>query len=229
MSGERVQVVDDEDRFRQTLAVSLEGRGYSVKESQTGNQAISDFRQFHPDVVLLDLMLPDIDGVSVCRELRRDSEVAIIVLSVMGDELTKVRALDEGADDYLTKPFGSDELLARIRAALRRSGNSPVDATLVAGPLSLDPISRLVHLNGEELHLTPTEFNLLRMLMTNAGRVVRHPSILTDVWGEEYVEDTAILRTYINQLRHKLHDDPMRPRFIRTEPGVGYRFMLQDN
>ena len=174
-------------------------------------------------------MLPDIGGVSVCRELRRDSEVAIIVLSVMGDELTKVLALDGGADDYLTKPFGSDELLARIRAALRRSGNGPIHATLVAGPLSLDPISLLVRLNGEELHLRPTEFNLLRVLMLNAGRVVRHRAILTVVWGEEYVEDAAILRTYINQLRHKLHDDPIRPRFIRTEPGVGYRFIACRN
>jgi two-component system KDP operon response regulator KdpE len=228
MSGERVQVVDDEARFRQTLATSLEGRGYSVKESPTGNDAIADFHNFHPDVVLLDLMLPDLDGISVCRELRRDSEVAIIVLSVTGDEATKVSALDEGADDYLTKPFGSDELLARMRAALRRSGTFHSDSTLVSGPLSLDPTTRLVLLHGEELHLTPTEFNLLRLLMANAGRVLRHTTILTTVWGEEYIEDTAILRTYINQLRNKLADEPAWPRFIRTEPGIGYRFISRE-
>jgi two-component system KDP operon response regulator KdpE len=229
LSGPRILVVDDEDRFRQALALSLGGHGYDVKESATGNQAIADADIFRPEVILLDLMLPDKDGVDVCREIRRDSEVPIIVLSVIGDEASKIRALDSGADDYLTKPFGSGELLARIRAALRRSSpGSITESVFRAGSLTIDFKQRLVTLGEEELHLTPTEFSLLAFFAGNAGRVCRHQAILRNVWGEQYIEDTQILRTYINQLRAKLRDDPARSVFIRTEPGVGYRFIQPD-
>ena len=225
--NERILVVDDEAWFRQALVVSLEGRGYVVQESATGREAIADFESFQPDVILLDLMLPDTDGVTVCRELRRRSSVPIIVLSVMNDEVTKVRALDQGADDYLTKPFGSDELLARIRATVRRTQppeSLPAEAQF--GSLWIDYERRRVFLEGTEVRLTPTEFSLLRLLTENAGRVLRHPAILQAIWGPGYESDTQILRTFINQLRMKLNDPRQNPRFIRTEPGVGYRFLI---
>jgi two-component system KDP operon response regulator KdpE len=228
VSGERVLIVDDEARFRRALAISLEGHSYRVRESATGAAGLEDFDSFRPDVVLLDLMLPDTTGVNVCRKVREKSDVPIIVLSVLGDEKTKVGALDEGADDYLTKPFGTRELLARIRAALRRpSFNLPAGSVFTAGPLTFDLERELVFVDGEEVHLTPTEMSLLRYFIENAGKVLRHQAILRHVWGEEYVEDTRILRTYINQLRGKLRDSSSNPRFIRTDPGVGYRFILE--
>jgi two-component system KDP operon response regulator KdpE len=225
----RVLVVDDEPRFRQALARSLRGHDYEVMESATGNAAIEDFRSFVPDLVLLDLMLPDKDGLTVCREIRGGSDVAIIVLSVVGDEHSKVKALDEGADDYLTKPFGSEELLARIRAALRRSGPPSAGEVFTAGPLRIDLNSDVVYLDGEEIRLTPMELSLLRYFAANAGKVLRHQAILTNVWGEGYAADTQILRTYIKQLRAKLRDDPTKPRYIRTELGIGYRFVVPLN
>jgi two-component system KDP operon response regulator KdpE len=229
MSGARILVVDDEAQLRRALRRSLEGHGYEVREAEDGRTAIAAFQSFKPDVVLLDLMLPDKSGVEVCAELRRDHDTPIIVLSVIGDEKTKVEALDQGADDYLTKPFGSDELLARIRAALRRQGSTNTPATLIQiGELRLDVERRTVTLAGEEVHLTPTEYALLKYLMTNAGKVLTHPLILREVWGSEYADDSHILRTYINQLRAKLKDNPARPSYIRTESGIGYRFVLSD-
>ena len=171
-------------------------------------------------------MLPDMTGVDVCRALRARTTTPIIVLSVVGDEKTKVAALDEGADDYLTKPFATGELLARIRVALRHSGGDRAQGTkIVLGDLSIDLETRDVRLAGAEVHLTPTEYALLKYLATNAGKVLTHPMILRAVWGAEYADDPHVLRTYINQLRAKLGDDAGAPRFIRTDPGVGYRFL----
>jgi two-component system KDP operon response regulator KdpE len=170
-------------------------------------------------------MLPDTSGVDICRELRRSFKTPIIVLSVIGDEKAKVAALDEGADDYLTKPFGMDELLARLRVALRRGSSDRAQASrIIAGDLTIDLDRRRVRLGDRDIHLTPTEYSLLKYLATNGGKVLTHPMILRAVWGADYGEDTHVLRTYINQLREKLGDDPAFPRYIRTDPGVGYRF-----
>lgn len=226
MSGPRILIVDDETQLRRSLRRSLEGHGYDVREAEDGTTALSAFETFKPDVLLLDLMLPDMSGVQVCRQLRGKYPTPIIVLSVIGDERTKVEALDEGADDYLTKPFGMNELVARIRVALRRgSSDRQQQGQIALADLLIDLERRLVTVGGKEVHLTPTEYSLLKYLATNAGRVLTHPMILRAVWGAEYTEDTHILRTYINQLRSKLGDDPSRPRFIRTDPGVGYRFL----
>ena len=229
MSGERVLVIDDEPQLRRALRRMLEGYGYAVEEAVDGASGLRAFEAFTPDVVLLDLMLPDTSGVEVCTEIRGTSQTPIIVLSVHGDEATKVRALDEGADDYLTKPFGSRELLARIRVALRRRiSDQPRPPQIEAGDLLIDLDRRSVKLAGQTLHLTPTEYSLLRYLATNQGRVLTHPMILRNVWGAEYVEDSHLLRTFVNQLRSKLRDDPASPRFIQTEPGVGYRFIQSE-
>lgn len=224
--GARVLVVDDETQLRLALRRSLEGHGYSVREAEDGAEALREHDAFKPDLVLLDLMLPDMTGVEVCRQLRRSYQTPIIVLSVVGDEKAKVAALDDGADDYLTKPFGIDELLARVRVALRRGSSDRAQAsTITAGDLTIDLERRIVQLSGEDLHLTPTEYTLLKYLATNAGKVLTHPMILRAVWGVDYGEDTHVLRTYVNQLRDKLGDDPASPRYIRTDPGVGYRFL----
>ncbi|MEX2246723.1 MAG: response regulator transcription factor [Dehalococcoidia bacterium] len=226
MSGARILVVDDEAQLRLAVKRSLEGHGYTVREAEDGARALREFEAFRPDVVLLDLMLPDTSGVEVCRELRRAYETPIIVLSVAGDEKTKVAALDEGADDYLTKPFGMGELLARVRVALRRGntsrGQSPI---ITSGDLTIDLEHRHVRVGTRKVRLTPTEYSLLKYLATNAGKVLTHPMILRAVWGGEYAEDRHLLRTYINQLRGKLGDDPARPRYIGTDAGVGYRFV----
>jgi two-component system, OmpR family, KDP operon response regulator KdpE len=226
MSGPRILVVDDETQLRRALRRSLEGYGYDVREAEDGADGLREFDAFKPDVVLLDLMLPDMSGVDICRQLRQKYETPIIVLSVAEDEKTKVAALDEGADDYLTKPFGMDELLARIRVALRRgSTNRGQTSEIRAGELVIDLEHRAVRIRGDEVHLTPTEYTLLKYLATNAGKVLTHPMILRAVWGAEYSDDTHVLRTYINQLRAKLGDDPAAPRYIRTDAGVGYRFL----
>lgn len=229
MSKPRILVVDDEPQLRRTVRRSLEGFTYDVREAQDGASALTEFEAFRPDVVLLDLMLPDISGVDVCRELRKTYDTPIVVLSVVGDEHTKVAALDAGADDYLTKPFGIEELLARIRVALRRGSATRAQRPIISVEnLSIDLERRSVTLDGNEVRLTPTEYSLLKYLATNAGKVLTHPMILRAVWGTEYAEDTHVLRTYVNQLRAKLHDDPTHPRFIRTESGIGYRFLQAD-
>lgn len=225
-TGARVLVVDDETQLRRALRRSLEGHGYAVHEAEDGAEALREHESFRPDVVLLDLMLPDTSGVDVCRELRRSYRTPIIVLSVVGDEKTKVAALDEGADDYLTKPFGMDELLARVRVALRRGSSDRAQASrIVAGDLTIDLEQRRVRVQDRDVHLTPTEYALLKYLAINAGKVLTHPMILRAVWGAEYGEDTHVLRTYINQLREKLGEDPAVRRYIVTDPGVGYRFV----
>jgi two-component system, OmpR family, KDP operon response regulator KdpE len=222
----RVLVVDDEERLRRTLTRSLEGHGYIVLEADDGSAGLVGFETFKPDVVLLDLMLPDMSGVDVCRELRSKYGTPIIVLSALGEERTKVSALDAGADDYLTKPFGMNELLARIRVALRRDATDGEPQPVIStGGLVIDLERRTVTLDGREVRLTPTEYRLLNYLAVNAGKVLTHPMILREVWGEEYADRTQLLRPCVNQIRVKLGDDPAEPRFIRTDPGVGYRFV----
>jgi two-component system KDP operon response regulator KdpE len=229
VTGARILVVDDEAQLRRSLRRFLEGHDYAVREAEDGAGALREFAAFRPDAVLLDLMLPDIDGVQVCRELRRDHQTPIIVLSAVGDEKMKVQALDEGADDYVTKPFGVEELHARLRVALRRVTSTRASQALLRfGDLILDVEGRSVTLAGTELRLTPTEYDLLKYMATNSGRVLTHPMILRAVWGSEYADDPHVLRTYVNQLRAKLKDDPAAPRYIRTEPGVGYRFAESD-
>lgn len=219
-------VIDDETQLRRALKRSLEGHGYSVREAEDGAGGLREFEAFRPDVVLLDLMLPDMTGVDVCRTLRLSYATPIIVLSVVGDEQTKVAALDEGADDYLTKPFSSDELLARIRVALRRGSTTRTQGSVIeAGDLTIDLERREVRTGGQSVRLTPTEYSLLKYLATNAGRVLTHPMILRAVWGAEYADDRHLLRTYINQLRAKLATDGAGRRHIVTDPGVGYRFV----
>ena len=228
MSGARVLIVEDEAQIRFALRRYLEENGYAVRFAEDGGSALTEFDAFKPDVVLLDLMLPDMSGVDVCRRIRRDHETPIVVLSALGDEKTKVQALDEGADDYLTKPFGMDELMARIRVALRHGSSLRAGQGAIAiGDLRIDIEKRTVALDGTEVHLTPTEYALLKYLAMNAGKVLTHPMILRAVWGAEY-SDTAVLRTAVNQLRAKLHDDPSAPRFILTEPRIGYRFVAPD-
>jgi len=221
----RVLVVDDEAQLRLAVKRSLEGHGYKVREADDGASALHAHDAFKPDVVLLDLVLPDMSGVDVCAQLRRLYDTPIIVLSVVGDAQTKVSALDAGADDYLTKPFGMDELLARMRAALRRIARPANESTIRSGDLTIDLDRREVRVAGREVRLTPTEYSLLKYLASNAGRVLTHPMIQRGVWGNEYAEDTQNLRTYVNQLRSKLGDDSAAPRYIRTDPGVGYRFI----
>ena len=223
-SGPRVLVVEDEAQIRYALRRYLESNGYRVREAVDGGSALREFEAFKPDVTLLDLMLPDVSGVEVVRELRKQHVTPIVVVSALGDEKTKVTALDEGADDYLTKPFGMEELLARLRVALRHAtGSSSKDAKIVLGDLVLDADRRLVTLRGAEVHLTPTEYALLKYLASHAGKVLTHSMILQQVWGAGYT-DTAVLRTAINQLRAKLDDRSEKP-LIRTEPRIGYRLV----
>jgi two-component system KDP operon response regulator KdpE len=228
MSGARILIVEDEAQLRYALRRYLEESGYATRDVEDGAAALREFAAFKPDVVLLDLMLPDMSGVDVCSTIRQSSATPIIVLSALGDEKTKVQALDRGADDYLTKPFGMDELLARIRVALRHGSSLRVgQAVIDAGALRIDLEHRSVTIRGREVALTPTEYSLLKYLATNAGKVLTHPMILRAVWGAEY-EDTGVLRTCVNQVRAKLEDDTTNPRYIRTEPRVGYRFIAVD-
>jgi len=226
MTGARVLIVDDEVELRRALKRTLGGHGYATREAEDGAGALREFQAFKPDVVLLDLVLPDEDGVEICRRLRETSRTPVIVLSAVGDERRKVEALDAGADDYLTKPFGSDELLARIRVALRHGSSERAQASRIEiDGLAIDIERRLVTLGDTEVRLTPTEYSLLKFLAVNAGRVLTHPMLLRAVWGAEYAGDVQLLRTYVNQLRTKLEDDASAPRFIKTEPGVGYRLV----
>jgi two-component system, OmpR family, KDP operon response regulator KdpE len=226
MSGARILVVDDERELRQLLQTGLGGYGYIVEVAADGVEAVERARDWRPDVIVLDLELPRLHGIDVCRMIRTWSSVPIIVLTVRDADSDKIRALDEGADDYLTKPFSLGELLARIRVALRHAALMATsnEQVHVFGELRLDLLHRQVFLDEQELHLTPTEYELLRLLATQAGRVLTHTTLLREVWGPAYERDTQTLRVFIGQLRRKLADDPARPRFILTEPGVGYRF-----
>ncbi len=221
----RILVVDDEPQIRRAIRAGLTAHGFSVEQADTAEAALDQISLSPPDVVILDLGLPDMPGIDVVREVRTWSTVPIIILSVRDTEREKVRALDSGADDYLTKPFGMDELLARIRVALRHSARvERQDPVLRFGDLLIDLPRRLVTVSGEPVHLTPTEFELLRELAVNAGKVLTHQMLLGRVWGPASASSTHYLRVYINQLRQKIELEPQRPRYILTEPGVGYRF-----
>ncbi len=226
MSGARILVVDDDPAILRAVRRSLQAHDYEVRALDAGGQVASTVAVFRPDIILLDLVLPDLDGIEVCRAIRGETEAAIIVLSAIGDETKKVQALDEGADDYVTKPFGMDELLARIRVALRRQGSNPTEPVIEAGPIRLRLDTREVTVEGQTIHLTPTEFDLLRLLLEQQGRVLTQRLILARVWGPEYVDDSHILRTFIHQLRQKLGAvSPEAADLLVTDPGVGYRLL----
>jgi two-component system KDP operon response regulator KdpE len=220
----RVLVVDDDDQIRESLRRGLRGRGYDVLTAANGETALDTLTGSSVDVVVLDLGLPGIDGHEVITRLRSFSDVPVVVLSVRESQSEKVAALDAGADDYVVKPFGMDELLARMRAALRRSRPEEARPTLTFGELQIDLARQLVRLRGEAVHLTPTEYRLLEALATNAGKLLTHPWLLRRVWGPAYDQESHYLRVYVQQLRQKLGDDLGRPRYIITEPGLGYRW-----
>ncbi|MBL8127276.1 MAG: response regulator transcription factor [Chloroflexia bacterium] len=222
VAGERVLVVDDEPQMRRALRSALTTYGYDVSVADGGVAALETIATWLPDAIVLDLIMPQVDGLSVLRDTRTWSSVPIIVLSARGAEADKVTALDQGADDYLTKPFGMPELLARLRAMLRRRTVGVADV-LVAGNVTIDPQHYRVTRDGEEVHLTPTEFDLLRVLASEADRVLTHRQLLDRVWGSHVTESSQQLRVYINYLRRKLEADPGHPHLIVTEPGVGYR------
>jgi two-component system KDP operon response regulator KdpE len=220
-----VLVVDDEIAIRRFLRVALNGQGFVVSEAGTGQDALQALTLERPDLVILDLGLPDMDGVEVTRRLREWSQVPVIILSVREQEVDKIAALDAGADDYLTKPFGMGELLARIRTILRRQTAGTSEPVFTLGGLTVDLANRLVTVDGREVQLTPTEYDILRALIIHAGKVLTNRQLLRQVWEEGY-DDLHILRVNISNLRHKLEPDPSRPTYIHTEPGVGYRLKL---
>ena len=224
-SKQRILVVDDEPQLTRVLRRSLSTNGYDVRVAGDGDFALQTFRDWPAALVITDLAMPNMSGLELCRRLRSISEVPIIVLSVRGEEKTKVEALDAGADDYITKPFGMDELLARIRAALRR--RPPADPSahiLEAGEFRIDLEAHTATQSGKDLRLTPKEFDLMVHLFRNAGKVLTHHSLLGAVWGGDFTEQTEYLRVFIGQLRKKIEMDPSNPRYILTEPWIGYRF-----
>ena len=222
----RILVVDDEPQIRRFLKATLEVHGYEVALAENGRSALEQVTSWHPDALLLDLGMPELDGLEVLRRVREWSDVPIIVLSVRDREDDKVTALNLGADDYLTKPFGTNELLARIQVALRHAArrNAPPDPVIVAGDLRLELAAHRVTLRDQDVHLTPTEYEILKTLAMYSGKVMTHGVLLQKVWGLTQQQDPAKLRVFINQLRRKIEDDPTQPRYIITEPGVGYRF-----
>jgi two-component system KDP operon response regulator KdpE len=226
MSAGRILVVDDEPQIRRVMRVALSGRGYETIEARSGEEALEKLREHLPDLVLLDLNMPGMGGLETCRQIREGSEVPIIVLTVRSAERDKVEALDAGADDYVTKPFGTSELLARIRAALRRAPTSPAGGPrqLVTDDLEIDFEARSVRASGRAVRLTPKEFELLRYLVAHGGRPVPHRELLQAVWGPDYGEQVEYLHVFINQIRKKIEPEPSKPRYVLTEPWVGYRF-----
>jgi two-component system KDP operon response regulator KdpE len=224
----RILVIDDEAAIRRFLHSALSSEEFNLQEAEAGHVGLSAVAAFRPDLVLLDLGLPDLDGIEVIRRLREWSQVPIIVLTVRERESDKVAALDAGADDYLTKPFGVGELLARIRASLRRSGEQAPEPVFTSGDLCVDLNLRRVTLDGAEVQLTPTEYDLLRLLVSHAGKVLTHGQILTRIWGVAHQEQPQVLRVTISNLRKKIEHDQSRPRHIITEPGVGYRLKRSD-
>ena len=226
-SGLKVLIVDDEISIRRFLRVALSGQGFTVFEAATGESALLELTMQRPDLLILDLGLPDIDGLEVTRRFREWSQTPIIILSVREQEEDKIAALDLGADDYLTKPFGMGELLARIRTVLRRSTSMASEPIFAQGDLFVDMGSRIVKMKGREVQLTPTEYEILRILVSSYGKVITNPQLLKQVWGIGY-DDMHILRVNISNLRHKLEPDPSRPTYIHTEPGVGYRLIVQE-
>lgn len=226
---QRILVVDDEPQIARVLRRGLSARGYEVQTASDGEEALSTFSQWPADLVITDLSMPQMGGLELCRRLRKLSQVPIIVLSVKGEEKTKVEALDTGADDYVTKPFGIDELLARVRAALRRAPTATTREVteIELGDFRVDLESRTVIVRGEEVHLTPKEYELLVYLIRHARKVLTHRVLLGAIWGGDYTEQTEYLRVFVGQLRKKIEADPANPRYILTEPWIGYRFSAE--
>jgi len=225
-SGYRIMVVDDENAIRRFLRTALSAQGYLISEASNGGDALKMIVSQRPDIIILDLGLPDIDGVEVTRRLREWSQIPIIILSVREQEQDKISALDAGADDYLVKPFSSGELMARIRVALRKTTQPQGESIFVTGSLRIDFSQRMVKVNENEVSLTPTEFDIIRLMALNAGKVLTHHHVLRQVWGQGYENEMHLLRVNISNLRRKLEPDPARPRYILTEPGVGYRLRV---
>jgi two-component system KDP operon response regulator KdpE len=223
----RVIVVDDEPAIRRFLRASLAAHGNEVFEATTGQEALSAVVAHRPDLIILDLGLPDMDGIEVTRRLREWTRIPIIILSVREHETDKIAALDAGADDYLTKPFGVGELLARMRTAIRHTMQPTSSSVFTSGELTMDLEWRMVTVGDREIQLTPTEYDLLRVLVLNAGKVLTHHQLLRQVWGAGYDQELHMLRVNISNLRHKIEEDPTRPRYILTEPGVGYRLRAE--
>lgn len=223
--GAQILIVDDELQIRRFLRISLEANGYHVHETAGGEEAIVKTAQLRPDLVILDMGLPDMNGLEVLRRLREWTQTPVIILSVRDSDQDKVAALDAGADDYLTKPFSMEELMARIRTAQRHNQPREEDAVFTSGPLQVDLTRRLVTVHGVPVKLTPTEYALLRLMVRHAGKVLTHRQILREVWGPEYVHETHYLRVYFAQLRQKIEENPALPEIILTEPGVGYRLI----
>ena len=226
---QRILIVDDEPQITRVLRRSLTSHDYDVRSAADGESALETFGDWRPDLVITDLSMPNVNGIELCRRLRKLSSVPIVVLSVKGEEKTKVEALDAGADDYVTKPFGMDELLARIRAALRRTSESvsdddPASTVLEAGHFRVDLEARTVTVGDQQVHLTPKEYDLLVYLIRHPGKVITHRTLLGAVWGGNYVEQTEYLRVFIGQLRKKIEIDSASPVYILTEPWIGYRF-----
>jgi two-component system KDP operon response regulator KdpE len=224
--GQRVLVVDDESSIRRYLQAALSAQGFTVYEAATGQEGLNAVIAHRPDIMILDLGLPDLDGIEVTRQLREWSPLPIIILSVRETESEKVAALDAGADDYLTKPFGTGELMARMRVVMRRLTSAPDEPVLQVGDLKMDLSRRLVTVDGNQISLTPTEYDILRLLLQNAGKVITHRQLLRQIWGTAYESEMHILRVNISNLRRKIEPDPARPHYIVTEPGVGYRLRV---
>ncbi|WP_410512279.1 response regulator [Paenibacillus sp. BR2-3] len=228
-NGARILIIDDEPQIRKLLKLTLKAHHFEINESSTGEDGAYQASIAHPDLIVLDLGLPDISGMEVLRRIREWSRVPIIVLTAKDREEDKIVALDSGADDYVTKPFGMGELVARIRVALRHVAKSANEPILQFGNLMIDLAQRSVELDGNRVKLTPTEYDLLKILASNAGKVITQRQLLQEVWGgHHYESDSHYLRIYIGHLRKKLEEEPTRPKFIVTEPGIGYRFLLQD-
>jgi two-component system, OmpR family, KDP operon response regulator KdpE len=224
VTGQRILVVDDEPQILRALGTTLRGAGYTVETVATAEGALAAAAAHPPEAVILDLVLPDGSGTDVCRELRRWTEAPVIVLSAVGEERQKVAALDAGADDYVTKPFGVDELLARLRAALRRVAPS-AEPVIEIGELRIDVAERIVTMSGARVKLSPHEFDLLRVLAQNQGKLLTHKMLLREVWGPAYQVEAHYLHVYVSHLRRKLEPDPASPRYLLTEPGAGYRLV----
>ncbi|MBS1112405.1 MAG: two component transcriptional regulator, winged helix family [Nitrospirae bacterium] len=226
---ETILLIEDEPQMERFLRIVLQGQGYNFYEAQTGQEGLTQAATRSPDIILLDLGLPDIDGLEVTKRLREWSDIPIIVISAREQEQDKIKALDAGADDYLSKPFGAGELLARIRVAIRHKvmrQSTAGEPIFTIDNLRVDMLRRQVFLNEQEVHLTPIEYKLLTVLIQNAGKVVTHNQLLKEVWGPSYTKETQYLRVYMTQLRHKLESDPARPRFLINEPGIGYRLKI---
>jgi two-component system, OmpR family, KDP operon response regulator KdpE len=224
MSGETILVIDDEPQIRRVMRSTLSSHGYVISEAMTGEDGVDAVRKTKPDLVLLDMNMPGIGGLEACREIRHSTDAPIIMLTVRNAERDKVAALDAGADDYVVKPFGIEELLARIRSALRRYAPGDAVAPFISKDMSIDFEARTITVRGRDVHLTPKEFDVLKHLIANQGKPLTHRRLLQAVWGPDYGEETENLRVVINQLRKKLEADPAHPKYILTEPWIGYRF-----